>query len=262
MEQDDQYENRDDFPQYRDEEEIQLFELTNALGSLHLLDDDPYLRMQVFNLAVVDKFITQLEYDVLRRLNEEERTPVPETAFLSAQSQMWIFAAYEILRTWRERVKDVMKLHKNGGLGLKIEALSGDLGFRHGGREIRAEQLQKVLDDPALIPKIREDLRVAHIPFARLEYIRVALAKHEVAGNKKSIAYAPGYGRISEWCGSLEYELENDGVILGKISRRDIADELRLLSDRRNPPTDDDLASFDAFMKGPPANPFSQDDTE
>jgi hypothetical protein len=33
---------------------------------------------------------------------------------------------------------------------------------------------------------------------------------------------------------SLEYELEDNGVILGKISRRDIADELRSLSDRRN----------------------------
>ena len=261
MEQEDQYEDRDDFPQYRDEEEIQLFELTNSLASMHLLDDDPYLKMQVFNSAVVDKFIMQLEYDVLRRLHEEERTPVPETTFLSAQSQMWIFAAYEILRTWRERAKDVLKLHKNGGLKLKIDALKNDLGFRHGGREIRAEQLQKVLDDPSLVTRIGEDLRVIHIPFARLEYIRVALAKHEVGGNKKSIAYAPGYGRISEWCGSLEYELESSGAVLGKISRRDIADELRLLSDRSKSPTDEDLASFDAFMKGPPGgNPFLLDE--
>lgn len=142
----------------------------------------------------------------------------------------------------------------------RVDALKKDLGFHHVGREIRAEQLQKALDDPTLTEKIREDIRATHIPFARLEYIRVALAKHEVGGNKKSIAHAPGYGRISEWCGSLEYELENNGVVLGKISRRDIADELRLLSDRSEPPADDDLASFDAFMKGPPANPFLQDD--
>ncbi len=128
------------------------------------------------------------------------------------------------------------------------------------GREIRADQLRKVLDDPSLIDQVKDDIREIHIPFARIEYIRVALAKHQVPGNKKSVAYAPGYGRINDWCGSLEYELENNGAILGKISRRDIADELRALSDRSNPPTDDDLASFDAFMKGPPANMFSQDD--
>ncbi len=66
----DPHEDRDDFPQYRDEEEIQVFELKRALASLHLFDD-PYLNMQAFDLAVVDKFIMQLEYDVLRRLNEE-----------------------------------------------------------------------------------------------------------------------------------------------------------------------------------------------
>lgn len=256
---DDQYDqDRDDFPQYRDEEEIQVHELKDALGGLQLFDD-PRLEMQAFNLAVVDKFITQLEYDVLRRLNEDERTPFPETVFLSAQSQMWIFAAYEILRTWRERAKDVVKWHENGGLKLKIEALKKDLGFRHGGREIRARQLQNIINDPSLVTKIRDDLRRTHILFARLEYNRVSLAKHEVGGNKKSTAYAPGYGRISDWCGSLEYELENNGVILDKISRRDVADELRHLSQQDTPPTDEDLASFDAFMKlkGPPADLFN-----
>jgi hypothetical protein len=215
--------------------------------------DDPYLRMQVFNLSVVDQFVMGLECDVLRRLHSEDRTPGPEAMFLNALSQMWIFAAYELLRTWRERAKEVIKLQENGGLTLKIDALNKDLGFRHVGREIRADQLRAVLTDPAGINKIREDLRLTHITFARIEFIRIALAKHEVRGKGKSIAYAPGYGRINTWCGSLDYQLENNGAILGNISRRDIADELRLLSDRKNPPTDDELASFDAFMKGPPS---------
>ena len=263
MEPEEYIEDRDDLPDYREPEKIARSELSDALGRLHLLGGDLYLRMQAFNLAVVDQFIMQLEYETLRKLHDEELTPVPETIFLSAQSQMWVFAAYEILRTWRERAKDVLNLYNNGGNGgvkQKIDALEKELGYLHVGRKLRADQLRQVLDDPTIIDKIKGDIRTTHIPFARIEYIRVALAKHEVRGNKKSIAYAPGYGRINRWCGSLDYQLENGGAIMGYISRRDIADELRAISDRSRPPTDEDLASFDEFMKGPPANPFPRMD--
>lgn len=254
----DDYEERGNAePEYRDPAGIDSSELRTALSSLYLLGDDPYLRIQAFNLSIVDQFIMQLEYEALGKLGEEQRTPMPEAVFLSAQSQMWIFAAYELLRTWRERAKDVLKLHANGGLQLKIDALEQELGFVHIGREIRAAQLRKVLDTPELLDQIATDLRLTHMSFARLEYIRVALAKHEVGGNKRAIAYMPGYGRINRWCGSLDYEIEIRGGVLGAISRRDIADDLRAISNRENPPTDDDLRSFDAFMKGPPSNPPS-----
>ncbi len=243
--------DQDDTPEYRDPDEIKPSELSQALSSLTLMDD-PYLRMQAFNLSFVDQFVMGLEYDVLRKLYSEDSTP-PEAMFLNALSQMWVFSAYELLRTWRERVKEVLKLHDNGGLTLKIDALSKNLGFQHFGRKIRADHLRAVLADPTIIAKIKGELRLTHIPFARIEFIRVTLAKHEVRGKGKSIAYAPGYGRINMWCGSLDYQLENNGAILGNISRRDIADELRLLSDRKNLPTDEELDSFEVFMKGPPS---------
>jgi hypothetical protein len=47
----------------------------------------------------------------------------------------------------------------------------------------------------------------------------------------------------------LDYQLENELVILGNISRRDVADELRAIIDRRNLPSDDDIKAFDEFMK-------------
>lgn len=251
---------RDDFPDYRDPADVSAHEFTRALGTLNLFDD-PYLRMQAFNLAIVDKFIMDIEYEVLRKLNEEERVP-PEATFLNAQTQMWIFAVYEILRTWRERAKEVIKLKENGGLKLKVEALRRDRGFRHFGRELRADQIEAVIDNPKIIDDIKVDFRFIHIPFARIQHIRIALAKHEVGGRKRSIAYAPGHGRINQWCGSLEFELESDGAIKGQISRRDIADELRALSGRSNPPSDEDLKSFDAFMKGPDRNPFSEEESD
>jgi len=242
---------------YRDPAEINAFDLSNALCTLSLLGGDPYLRMQTVNLSVVDQFIMGLEYETLRKLHDEESTPMPETLFLSAQSQMWIFAAYEILRTWRQRSKEALKLAENGGLQLKIDSLEKELGYIHASRQMRARQLRKFQDDPIAMDKVQEDLRAIHIPFARIEYVRVALAKHEVSGKPKSIAYAPGYGRINSWCGSLDYEIGTGSVILDTISRRDIADELRAIADRSHLPTNEDLASFDKFMKESPTDPFS-----
>jgi hypothetical protein len=250
----DDFGDPDDVPPYRERADIGMNELVGALDSLQLMDD-PYLSMQTYNLALVDQFIMELEDDVLQKLLQEERTP-PETMFLSAQSQMWIFAAYELTRTWCERATDVLNLHKNGGLKLKIDALRKPQGFLHVGRELRADQLQRIADDKSAIERIREDLRLAHVPFGNLEYIRIALAKHQVPGKAKQIAYAPGYGRINQWCGSLDYQLERGRVILGQISRRDIADELRAMSDRTSVPSEDDLKSFDEFMKGPKQDPF------
>jgi hypothetical protein len=239
----------DDKPPYRDRSEIGLNEFVKALGSLELMDD-PYLRMQIYNLAIVDQFIMELEEDVLRKLLQEERTP-SETTFLSAQSQMRIFATYELMRTWRESATDVLNLHKNGGLKLKIEALRKPQGFVHVGREIRADRLERIMKDKAAIGCLQEDLRLAHIPFGNLEYIRITLAKHQVPGKAKQIAYAPGYGRINQWCGSLDYQLERGRVILGQISRCDIADELRAMGDRSKIPSEEDVKSFDLFMRGP-----------
>jgi hypothetical protein len=250
-------EDRDDWPDYRAPEQIAEFELRNALCGLHLLGRAPYLRMQAFNLSVVDQFIMQLECDALRKLQEDDSTPLPEAIFLSAQSQMWIFAVYELLRTWRARSKNVCKLAENGGIKLKIEALEKKLGYLDVGREIQAHQLRQIQDDPTLIRRIYDDLRITEIPFVRLEHIRVALAKHEFRGKEKSIAHTPGYGRINQWCGSLDYEIGTGGAIIDVLNRRDIAEGLRAISDRSNPPTDADLASFAKFMKGPATDPFA-----
>jgi hypothetical protein len=74
------------------------------------------MRMQAFNLSITDPFLAALESDVLRKLIDEEHTPVPDASFLSAQSQMWIFAAYELFRTWRQRVADLIKWSESSGL--------------------------------------------------------------------------------------------------------------------------------------------------
>jgi hypothetical protein len=147
-----------------------------------------------------------------------------------------------------------LTLYKNGGLEHKVAALRRDVGFLHVGRASYADQLSELIASPQLIDRIREDLAITHIPFRSLDFIRVALAKHEVKGKRNSIAYAPGYGRLNQECGSLEYYMEAGRAILGKISRRDIADELRAIAGRKIP-SDDDLRTFDLSMN-PPDFPF------
>jgi hypothetical protein len=83
--------------------------LPEALRSLNLFGGDPYLNMQATNLVLVDGFCMQLETNLMRLKMEQDCTLGLEATFLSAQSQMWIFAAYEALRTWRQRARDLVK---------------------------------------------------------------------------------------------------------------------------------------------------------
>ncbi len=242
------YDHDDDLPDYRRPEEIAVNEIAQGLSSLYLLNGDPYLATQITGIAIVDHFIMELEYTVLHELIETDRTP-PQTVFLSAQSQMWIFAVYEILRTWKEFAKDIIKWAANGGLPLKIAALERELPYRHYGLERRAAQLREVLNKPELIETLKGDLRRTHFLFANLEHIRVSMAKHEVSGKAKLAALAPGYGRIDRWCGSLEYQLEAGQIIFGNISRRNIAEGIRAFNDYSNIPSVEDVAAFDQSRK-------------
>lgn len=65
--------------------------------------DDVFLNMQGMNIGVADSFITQDEYELLREYLEIEKTPFDSAMLVSALSQMWVFALYELLRQWRER---------------------------------------------------------------------------------------------------------------------------------------------------------------
>lgn len=247
----DDYEEFDhDIQRYTPIEDIDPAGLLGALKGLYIINQDMFMRMQAYNLTIVDTFLTQLEYSNLKKLHKIERTP-PETHFLGAQSQMWIFAAYELLRTWQERCKNLIKWSETGGLKQKLEALkSKDDGITHFGRENHIRQIESVISEPMILDRMRKELAHLHIPFTRLEFIRVAIAKHEVSGKAKAVAHMPGYGRINIDCGSLDYQMDNGPIILGQINRRDIADSLRSIDFSSAPPSEAELKTFDDFMRG------------
>lgn len=226
--------------------EIDWSALRGALTSLQMLDE-PYLGMQATNLGIVDQFLTGLEFQVLQESFQDNRD-VGGMMFLNAQSQMWMFSAYELLRTWRQRIRETLDLLNTGGLQGRIEELLKDQGFRHHGMEDRAEQLRRVLKSPESRRLMEEDLRVTHVVFKQLDYLRIALAKHEVKGRRGSVALAPGYGRIDTWSGSIQYELEAGQLSLGTLSRRNVADGIRGFAERSEIPTAENLKSFDEYM--------------
>ena len=246
---DDLYE---DSPPYKPASSIDVNSLKGALCDLALLGNDHFLGMQAFNIAIVDEWLTQLEEDLLHKSIDEERTLAPEAMFLSAQSQMWIFATYELLRTWRQRAKDILKWAKTHMLTNKLEELKRNPIPKNFSHEIRIRQIEIVLNDQSRwIREINDDLWRTYMAFSWLEAIRISLAKHEVRSQKNSIARVPGYGRINQWCGAVDYEIELGNQRVEVINRRDIADDLREIQ-TADIPTEQELKDFDKFMSGPP----------
>jgi hypothetical protein len=219
-----------------------------ALRSLSLLGDDPYLSMQVTNVAIVDDFLVQVEAQAAREHIKNDRVPIDQLTFLSAQTQMWLFAMYELLRTWRQRVSEALKLEENGGLQLKIDYLRQKDGPADFGSQVRARQLEVVRDDPAFVEKLRSDERRVHVIFRTIEALRVSIAKHEVAGIRNSIAFMPGYARLDLMTGSLRYELSMGTVIYDYVSRRGIADSIRAVLDR-DAPTAEEIESYEEWLR-------------
>lgn len=248
-----------DEPEHRRSDQIYVNELRDALCDLTLLDDDTALVMQALNLAIVDHVIMELEENLLKQLSAEERTPVPEATLVSALSQMWIFAAYEILRTWRQRVAEIEKLVNEGKLESALAAIEADKPRdpMHYGRQKKAKQIRRLIKNPELIADIERDKRRIAIIFLQLEAIRIRLAKHEMPTKSGggTLSRLPGYGRINRLSGSLDYDLDYDDMTtLGTINRREIADSLRAMASS-TPPTDDEISAFKNYLKGPPRIP-------
>jgi hypothetical protein len=127
--------------------------------------------MQAVNLDAVDAFLNQIEQQTLEQLWAEDGTP--ENAFFQgALTQMWIFAAYELMRTRRERANRIVKLADNGGLRIKMEAEKGKrTRVPNPGREAEIGRLTAAIADPGLVQQAKADRKRTHILFAQLEYI-------------------------------------------------------------------------------------------
>ncbi|MBS9760714.1 MULTISPECIES: hypothetical protein [Pseudomonas] len=246
---DDDYEHdRDYVPAYLPPDQIPQYALGEALKSLTLFSTDMNLVSQSMNLTIVDEFVMHLEYDYLRaKFNE---TPNPyNSIFLAAQSQMWIFSAYEVMRTWTQKAKGYVHTAKNAGLHQKLENLRRDRGYVNYTALQRADEVQSLIDAPSLVKALEDDLARISFLFTRLETLRVALAKHEVRKRPNAMMVGSTVGFMNRECGSLEYQMNSGMIIQGNISRRDIADGIRAIPEF-TVPTPEEVKSYEQFMRG------------
>ncbi|CAM3053805.1 hypothetical protein CFR75_15605 [Komagataeibacter xylinus] len=212
--------------QYKHIEDIDASRMLHVFRNISLFDD-MFLNMQAMNIAVVDMFITQIEYDLLREYFEIERTPTDSAAFVSAQSQMWIFAVYELLRTWRARVIKLMKWKDEGKLDEQIARFSkiDNSLVDH----MQFEHIERMKTDANFYEKVKSDRKKIFPLINMIDNLRVNLAKHEVKGERDMRPRAPGYGRINGYCGALDFEVDIGDGSYHVMNRRDIADAIREL---------------------------------
>jgi hypothetical protein len=87
--------------------------------------------MQAVNIDLVDGHLEELEAELLQEYMANDRPPLPSMMFVSALSQMWVFAAYELLRTWRQRAREIMLVLDPSGRQNYIDSLTlmRDLDF-------------------------------------------------------------------------------------------------------------------------------------
>lgn len=243
------YDHDSDYvPSYLTPDQIPQYALGEALKSLTLFSTDMNLVSQAMNLTIVDEFVMTLEYKYLRAKFNETSTPY-DSIFLSAQSQMWILSVYEVMRTWIQKAKGYVHTAKNSGLNQKLESLKRDRGYANYTALQRADEVQALIDDPALVKSLEDDLARTNFLFIRLETLRVALAKHEVRKRPNAMMIGSTVGYMNRECGSLEYQMNSGMVVLGNISRREIADGIRAIPEF-TVPTADEVKSFYQYMRG------------
>jgi hypothetical protein len=215
--------------------------LHGTLISLPLFDD-PYLQIQAHNLEVVDTILTQMEHDVLREYFDTESTPA-SAIVLSALSQLWIFGLYEVLRTWRQRVikilnfgeqiKDLSVEKRLARLSKKENEIQKVGEFASEFNTLHFRLYGRAASDPNFLDALQMAKYRVERFFQRIEALRIYLAKHEKPSMKGSIAVAPGSGRL-DVNGSIQWFVSLEGNEVDMVSRRDIADQCRQISTKRN----------------------------
>jgi len=99
---------------------------------------NPYLNMQAQNIGIVDDLLVQMEVELWREYIDTEKTPFPAIMVVSALSQMWIFALYELLRTWKQMVNDLIRYHE------QFEVIRSDPQFEEKKKQILGAKKKKV----------------------------------------------------------------------------------------------------------------------
>ena len=214
---------------------LTLFEV---LQLLPLIFENMWLQMQARNIAVTDPDLNRMEDQLLGLYLEREHTPVPEIFVVSAWSQMWIFAFFELIRTWKSHADCMLRFIR------KLQRIAPDKRLEAIDDEERRLNLAPRTLSPGtfyvhVLRRYVADLQAAEQEFATaiklinphrqiLAEVRTSLGKHQVP-DSGAFAPTPGYGRISYGSGSLSWRVVYKDNSEAFISRRAIADMWRMI---------------------------------
>jgi len=223
-----------------DETDKELVSLMDALQSLPLLAANLYLRMQAFNLDIVDQLLREMEGQMLSEYYKQEGTPVATATVVSALSQLWVFGLYELLRTWRQRAREVIRF---GKAVAELPAQDRERRISEQKETVRLASADpdradpahsRAFEDAARDKGFRDALQLAldrsELPFRKLESVRVHLAKHEIPNAKGSYGMDPGYSRIDEISQSICWQVPLGNMEVEIISRGSLATACRKLA--------------------------------
>ena len=211
---------------YTSPSKIDFSTLTMRWRDLALIEYDVYLGMQGMNIGIADAVITPWEYDLLREYINIERTPIDSAMTVSAFSQMWLFAVYEVMRVWRDRVYNYRKWHQTGGLNQIITNLDTADGMNMT-KNVKKRQIERYRDDEDFRKRSRNEWALFEPVYRMVELLRMNLAKHAAPGKDTMLPRMPGYGRINPFCGAMDFEVINNDGSYYTLNRRDVADALR-----------------------------------
>lgn len=159
---------------------------------------------------------------------------------VSAWSQMWVFAFYELFRTWRQKAREVRDYAAS--LQSSSDPAKTASDFRASFEKSTAvSRTAEVFEWPlfeeaerapeATVGLIARALEIVDPLYRRLEAVRMTLAKHEVPKARGVRASAPGYGRIDLSSGSINWMIDYKDGSSEIISRRDLAEEFESLAE-------------------------------
>ena len=213
--------------------------LLDVLTALPLFDG-VFLQMQAENVAIVHAHLAGLEEEMVCQYEERGQAPHKTVALVSALSQMWIFALYEMLRTWRQMVDELIS-HRR-----ELRPTQGQPGVQEKGTKLGSkraasyqlavseefldtaynEAFRKVERDGTYAQQLESALAAVTLVFGRIADLRVALAKHELPGIRGVRAYATDYAKIDVGSRSLQWMVERKDGTSEAISRRALVQEL------------------------------------
>jgi hypothetical protein len=207
------------------------------LSILHLpLFDDLFLGMQARNIAAVDAHLRAMEREAHAEYLRTDRLPLPQVMLVSAISQMWVFAAYELLRTWRQWVTELLRYFTELEQATSSEARAATFQRRNTTRKDRKsgsvdassfeDSFERIETDSAFAASLREARDTIESAYRRFESLRVTLAKHEVPKGRGVRAFAPGYARMDMMTGGLYWIVEDKAGNSDLIRRHELAEEL------------------------------------